>query len=356
MLVPADLANARERRPRDRAGRGGGGRGAVETDRRSIETVVTLETENYLKGALGTTLQFRRPRRDAGPLPEHRGRRAAVRRRPAGDGLSRRGAARAVHPGPQPGRVPRRRADVWGGVVPPPAVTPCARDRSCAAIAAGAPLRSRSSNEGRALASEGLRWSRASSRVRSGGLSAAPSRRSCCTLSPPRAGLSEVRYDVNGQEVHAEVEATPVRYYVTELVSETCQRLSVSRAVGRAFETWPAVPTASVVRVRRIHRSLPGEDDGADDAWLSRRAATSIACSHPRAISVDELTGELLEADIFFNAAFPWSVAPAGERGRWDLESIALHEIGHLSGLGHSAIGETELASGGGRRCCRPGP
>jgi hypothetical protein len=65
---------------------------------------------------------------------------------------------------------------------------------------------------------------------------------------------------------------------------------------------------------------------------------------------LDSSTGALIESDIFFNSVFPWSVAAAGEAGRYDLESIALHEIGHFSGLGHSALGETELISTGGRR------
>ncbi len=64
---------------------------------------------------------------------------------------------------------------------------------------------------------------------------------------------------------------------------------------------------------------------------------------------IDTVNGEIVEADIFFNSAFPWSVAAGGESGRFDLESIALHEIGHLHGLGHSALGETELRSGGRR-------
>jgi hypothetical protein len=65
---------------------------------------------------------------------------------------------------------------------------------------------------------------------------------------------------------------------------------------------------------------------------------------------IDNTTGAIVESDIFFNSAFSWSVAEAGESNKFDLETIILHETGHLFGLGHSPLGETELRAGGGRR------
>lgn len=61
VVVPADLGElSREARAIAR-GRVVAVDGRWTDDRRTIETIVTLEVESYLKGALGPTLQFRVP-------------------------------------------------------------------------------------------------------------------------------------------------------------------------------------------------------------------------------------------------------------------------------------------------------
>jgi len=109
------------------------------------------------------------------------------------------------------------------------------------------------------------------------------------------------------------------------------------------------VPTASIsYQSGGFTSALPGTDDGQSTiGFVPRPDLEGVLAS--TSFLIDDVTGELIESDIFFNSAFNWSVSQAGEADRFDLESIAVHEIGHLSGLGHSAIGETELGPAGRR-------
>ena len=167
--------------------------------------------------------------------------------------------------------------------------------------------------------------------------------------SEPAAAYLKLGTRTGTRTVTLRWEEFPVRYFVTNASAEGVSVPQLRDAITRAFATWTSVETASVtVEFAGLTNARPNADDGMSViGFVERRdqdrtlGATSFL--------IDTLSGEILEAEIYLNSAFSWSVGAGGEANRFDVESIALHEIGHLLGLGHSALGETELRSGGRR-------
>jgi len=143
--------------------------------------------------------------------------------------------------------------------------------------------------------------------------------------------------------------AFPIRYFVTNRDVTGVTAPQLQQAVSSALGTWAAIPeTAISSQFVGFTGAAPISGDGMTVVGFQNRPDLDRVLG-ATTFTVDTMTGEVLESDIFLNAAFSWSVAGGGEAGRQDVESIALHELGHLLGLGHSALGETELF-GGGRR------
>jgi hypothetical protein len=155
--------------------------------------------------------------------------------------------------------------------------------------------------------------------------------------------------NANGRNVSLQWKTFPIRYFVTNggVAGVTANQLQ--QTVTTAFSTWESVEGVSVSsQFAGFTNATPLDEDSISVlGFVNRRDLDRVLGS--TSFTFDVVTGELVESDIFFNSSFQWSIAPGGETDRFDLGSIALHEIGHLHGLGHSALGETELRAGGRR-------
>ena len=141
----------------------------------------------------------------------------------------------------------------------------------------------------------------------------------------------------------------PIRYFVTNLDVDGVTAPQFQAAVQRAFDNWHAVPnTQTSSQFVGFTQASPTSGDGATVLGFQNRPDLDRTLAATN-FFIDTTTGEIVESDIFFNSSFTWSTADAGVTGRFDVGSIAQHEIGHLFGLSHSALGETELVAGGRR-------
>ena len=151
----------------------------------------------------------------------------------------------------------------------------------------------------------------------------------------PASAYLKFGFRIDDRTVDVKWPTGPVRYFVNDRDVPGVTAPEFRAAVGRAAATWQAVPETSLsFEYQGMTAATPNQLDGRNTfGFLDRPDLDRVLGS--TSLLLDAATGQIVEADIFFNTAFPWSVSTGGEAGRVDVESVVLHELVHLVGLGH---------------------
>lgn len=147
--------------------------------------------------------------------------------------------------------------------------------------------------------------------------------------------------DGNGHPLYWRDNAMPVDYFL--VTGNVPGGAAGEAAVQRAFAAWSEVSAHVSYRFAGFVDRGTQQLDGRNlvywiyDEWPYDPTLAAVTFRY-----YDTRDGHLLDADIAFNGVrYSWSVGGTG----YDIENSAAHEVGHFSGLGHSADAEATMYS-----------